>query len=205
MYMPLNVKSPVSILNLGTCEMQHPEDSAMTSSKLLARVLMSKAAKTKAYSMSHDGIIFLIGKNTQDTFLSRYQPTNEEIWVLCTGHLILSFNGSQKNVRIKVLNDNKQWKNRTKKFQLTATRGNINRDSNFYFVTYHLLADKFSTPPKKKKKVSFSIKKKDSSTQFLHVADRKDWFLGYSIWKQVKSCFLGVEDLHVILNRYRVF
>lgn len=29
------------------------------------------------------------------------------------------------------------------------------------------------------------------------MVDRKDWFLVYSIWKQVKPCSLGEGELHV--------
>lgn len=81
-----------------------------------------------------------------------------------------------------------------KRFQLTAMRGSVNGDTHFWFATYGLLADNFLLC----NKVLFLYERGTPLYSCLHMADRKDWFLEYSSWKQVKSCPLEVGELWVM-------
>jgi len=78
-------------------------------------------------------------------------------------------------------------------FQLTAMRGSVNGDTHFWFVTCGLSADNFLPC----NKVLFLYKTGTLLYLSPHMADRKDWFLVCSRWKKVKSCSLGVGELHV--------
>lgn len=117
-------------------------------------------------------------------------------FVLVASKLMLQFNGSQKNVRINLLDDKKQREGIGPKVPTKCCERKCKWRHTLlvcHAAMCRLLADHFLFF----NKVFFLCKKATLPSSCLHTEGRKGCFWVYSSWKQAKSCSLEVGELHI--------